>query len=220
MLELGTKYEITHLRHDAIVILAKMFPPHLYQFDQIYPSDRRLLANDSTFLDKDLPSILTVARKFGLTFLLPALYLRVWMTTTLEDIWGAGLGLSELRDVVMARSRIIDRVSWMVKSWLPLDTDHCDGGTRCLWERHKVFEGEVLFDTGSRLRGILLEKGELESVYRDNLDRMCSKCRTTIRLVDFGRKNFWNRLPIALDLGSWEALDERGKTGKGFCLPF
>jgi hypothetical protein len=81
MLRFGTKYEVDHLRQDAITHLCSAFPLNFEQWKHLYmgatdpPCPVKYVKSESR--QRDYGGLLDLCAEFDLPFLLPALYLLV-----------------------------------------------------------------------------------------------------------------------------------------------
>lgn len=213
LLRLTSKYGIPHLRRDVINGLAICFPAHLDKWLDIYcqgsttfnplstiqlPLNPHLLECLYLFLDMDLP------------FLLPALCLRIFETTSYFDICANITRLDALQFILKGRGHLREGLDRTAHLWL--DTHLVCRDDACHAVR-LVFQS-TLSQSESVLQCIV-PKDSLKGFLEDRNGLLCEAC-----LANFDNKyhdgvgNFWENLPEYFGLNNWDVLRKQQQKGQ------
>lgn len=203
MLRMGTKYNIEHLRRDAICILSKMFPTYLHFWDILcagsnvhFPFDRK-------------PDWWNLVKDFDLDYFMPSILFRLWMSAS-------------------GRASPYDRAMWRLNGWTQdqVDAAHdelshyfdtalhawhtrpssCRQARACYGHKEEIYRlmcnDSTRFQTPERLFTVHTF---------DTLGfRLCFSCREDARVeLTQARQDLWERLPRYFGYPAWDVLRKR-----------
>lgn len=211
MLRLGTKYEISHIRTDALGVLIDIFPCTLEAFDAKYP-DSLKNGDDCLYFHEGLFTIFHTCQVLNLPFLLPGILLRVTMDKSLLDILDSKIDTPDLKLLIKARDRLFDGYEASLRSWLstgivPADANNgkgCKGREECISGRGDFLQNELSRLTHHIWDDILPQYETIKGFH--SFRSICKYCKPTQEVYNAGRQQFWNEIPSYLGLDSWESL--------------
>jgi hypothetical protein len=209
LLRLGTKYEITHVKQDALYLLSDAFPCTLQAFDKRYPCGSRNDRAEATHFDDGLHLLVRTARVPGLSFLLPALYLRIFISMSHLQIIDGKLEDIDLKNVLRAECKLVYGLETTLLSWLWT-------GLECKSPSCEAARGALLHEdvsiAPSWTKDEVLPTFHWISAY-DNWIRICHECRPTEDDYNEARQSCWNALPQYCGLENWPTLEAQRLSG-------
>ena len=201
---LGTKYEIPHLRSEAIKRLIHDYPLTLKDWDHYDMRDVIIWEPGQHF------SVANFAREVGLTSILPAAFYFACETYSLVEILEgvrddghyAILSAENQKACLRGRERLIETqhshtFKWMDATDVTLSPG-CSNIEKCnQWRMSlfcKTFRGQPVCCP-------------LVSWLSDDGGGFCGPCVSSSRaMFEVGRANIWNELPSTFGLPTWEEL--------------
>lgn len=212
MIRLGTKYEISNLRVDATYVLSSQFPTALKRWDHKYPQGVRPRAdapNDPNLLIKWLHLV----EEFNLSFLMPALLLRICSSMTMQQILESDISRGGLNTLLLGRERLLQDLKNTVLSGADLNLQECNAAG-CLYTKHQFLMNVLSHDPTHEPFYYLRRSRDPGPVFHA---QFCDKCHVSVKAkLDAGREALWNKLPQYFALESWEEL--RKKETEGECV--
>ena len=210
LLRLGTKYEIGHLRAEAMRRLCADFPSTLQQWDRRTKDFSKISYSLGTFFD-----IINLAREHKIAVILPAVfytYCRNHFDINMvfdgiprndQNELPARLSAEDQRACLLGWQRLLEEQSRKSFFWLDPNKNntlfkHCRTRTQCDRAR-----SELLTDLWHPVPKIMA----LDAWDNDWEDGMCHACVTAaMRSQEDGRGKIWSQLPSLFDLPQWLEL--------------
>jgi hypothetical protein len=196
MLEIGSKYQIDHLRREAVDRLSAHFP---VTFEEWQRSCRQHNSSWAVF-PANSEEALAIADRYTLHFLLPAIYMQICCAWTLRQIMQANLPPTHVSKIVIARSDILFNTRNTHVEWThqpcPYNVRRCD-----------VARGHITLvaqaDSPSMdLQHLFYAYWQFEGLCDGFCSDMCKKCQQAFP-DEFkrGQLLFWDNLPRHFELG-------------------
>lgn len=215
-IRVGTKYEIDHLRRDAIDVLSRAYP---YNLDMWYDNfGCGMDDNPIDDVDDHFKDTMELLWELNLDFLLPVVYLRMCEALSLENIVVAGCCTEDLRRIVSGRGCIhanwSDKLVELLKQSCPCLVPSCV-------EARIYLASYVSSDLPSYDISNIFES-ELAFINMDGFHDLCSHCKIACCKLDFERvrQDLWKDVPKYFGFDNWEKLKGRLDAGEILHLTF
>lgn len=223
-LRIGRKYEIDHVRKQAISRLSNTLPSDFQAWCATYNSPIRPRPGNIIKIDYNNDEHLTLVNIIRendlLVYLPPALYRCVAQDTgkyisifhSIPDTTKPILSIHDIQLCVQAYKNICYLQATETLSWLvPNETQPPCSSRRCVAIRGKLFR-LYLFPSP-----VCIPFVEWQAKWQTH--GLCDECATTSRKShDEGRLKIWNQLPSVFELPDWEELRLKWSTVCSSCL--
>jgi hypothetical protein len=203
-LRLGTKYEISELRTEAIRRLSNDYPHDFAIFDRGRTRSTQLI-NECKAAD-----VVNLAREMNILSILPAAFYRCCESYTTGEILGgrrrqdgsmAIMSIHDQRICLLGRDKLAQLQANETFVWLMTDEDdiYCNGSS-CEDDRKTLVRDLLILSKPC----LALHR------WRPSWERqLCNSCLEKFKdKFAAGRKRIWTILPSMFDLPSWEELLE------------
>ncbi|KAF9467030.1 hypothetical protein BDZ94DRAFT_1250360 [Collybia nuda] len=205
-LRLGHKYQVLHLRDEAVACLATEFPTTLKEWDD--------LLDDYTALDvSDEPNaslqLLRLANEFRLNRYIPTLVLSAAVTSSLEDLYDHvphTISANNALQIAMAAEKFREARNEVTFAWLKLlPSNQCTTTKACIAAARRIASLNFFeFKTGTSSTLGTNPLTEWEDSWGK---RLCSHCGPYAHSYhEAGRILVWGNLPTYCKLPKWDDL--------------
>ncbi|KAF9034391.1 hypothetical protein BJ165DRAFT_1513537 [Panaeolus papilionaceus] len=212
LLRLGSKYDISSLRDNALQRLRAEFPTTLDEWDRLDVEYKTM----SDSVDICLFDVITLAYNEGILSILPVLYYfylcdgaslapsQIFYGIERSDGTKATLPFILQRDIILGREELMSKARLHPFKWLrdePGVVD-CYKPKGCRAIRNKLIESSWLAPDPV---GFPFDKWS-DRITDEDLSQLCLDCKADAEIAHEGREELWNLLPTLFNLPEWEEL--------------